>query len=52
MILVSALGPNPSFSIFGGLLFDFGVYWDRGMDSDLDQGLTKGFPYRQLHLLL
>ena len=44
MILVSALGPNPSFSIFGGLLFDFGVYWDRGMDSDLDQGLTKGFP--------
>ena len=36
-ILLSALGPNPSF--FGGLLFNLGVCWDRGLD--LDQGLTK-----------
>ena len=35
-ILLSALGPNPSF--FGGLLFNLGVCWDRGLD--LDQGLT------------
>ena len=40
MILVSALGLNPSFFLFGGLLFDLGVCWDRGLDSDLDQGLT------------
>ena len=36
MILVSALGPNPSFFHFWGLLFDLGACWD----SDLDQGLT------------
>ena len=24
----------------GGLLFDLGVCWDRGLDSDLDEGLT------------
>ena len=38
MILVSALGPNSSFFLFGGLLFYLGVCWDR--DLDLDQGLT------------
>ena len=36
VILVSALGPNPSFFHFWGLLFDLGACWD----SDLDQGLT------------
>ena len=36
VILVSAQGPNPFFSFFGGLLFDLGAYWDQ----DLDQGLT------------
>ena len=25
---------------FGGLLFDLGACWDRGLDLDLDQGLT------------
>ena len=38
VILVSALGPNPSFFLFGGLLFNLGVWWDRGLD--FDQGLT------------
>ena len=38
VILVSALGPNPSF--FRGLLFHLGACWDRGPDLDLDQGLT------------
>ena len=28
------------FSFFGELLFNFGVCWDRGLDLDLDQGLT------------
>ena len=41
VILVSAQGPNPSFFLFlGGLLFDFGACLDKGLDSDLDQGLT------------
>ena len=40
VILVSALGPNPSFFLFGGLLFNLGACWDRGPDLDLDQGLT------------
>ena len=40
VILVSALGPNPSFSFFGGLLFNLGACWDRGPELDLDQGLT------------
>ena len=40
VILVSALGPNPSFFFFGGLLFDLGACLDKGLDSDLDQGLT------------
>ena len=40
VILVSAQGPNPSFFFFGGLLFDLGASWDKGLDSDLDQGLT------------
>ena len=40
VILVSAQGPNPSFFIFGGLLFDLGACLDKGLDSDLDQGLT------------
>ena len=38
VILVSALGPNPSFFLFWGTLFNLGVCWDRGLD--LDQGLT------------
>ena len=38
VILVPALGPNPFISFFGGLLFNLGVCWDRGLD--LDQGLT------------
>ena len=40
VILVSALGPNPSFSFFWGLLFNLGACLDRGPDLDLDQGLT------------
>ena len=40
VILVLAQGPNPSFSFFGGLLFDLGACWDKGLDLDLDQGLT------------
>ena len=35
-IIVSAQGPNPSFFLGGGLLFDLGACWDK----DLDQGLT------------
>ena len=27
-------------SLFGGLLFDLGACLDKGLDSDLDQGLT------------
>ena len=42
VILVSALGPNPSFFLFWGLLFNLGACWDRGPDLDLDQGLTIG----------
>ena len=38
MIIVSAQGPNPSF--WGGILFDLGDCWDKGLDSGLDQGLT------------
>ena len=38
VILVAALGQNPYFSFFGGLLLDLRVCWDRGLD--LDQGLT------------
>ena len=41
VILVSAQGPNPSFLFFGGLLFVLGACWDKGLDSDLDQSLTK-----------
>ena len=37
VILESAQGPN---LFFRGLLFDLGVCWDRGLDLDLDQGLT------------
>ena len=37
VILVSAQGPNPSFSFFGGLFYHLGAYW---VDLDLDQGLT------------
>ena len=36
VILVSALGPNTSFF----LLYDLGVCMDRGLDLDLDQGLS------------
>ena len=40
VILVSAQGPNPSFFSFGGLLLNLGACLDKGLDSDLDQGLT------------
>ena len=40
VILVSAQGLNPFF-LGRGLLFDLGACWDKGLDSDLDQGLTK-----------
>ena len=41
VILVSAQGPNPSFFLFwGDFYFDLGACWDKGLDSDLDQGLT------------
>ena len=36
VIIVSALGPNPSFFLFWGTFFYLGVCWD----LDLDQGLT------------
>ena len=32
---------SKSFLFGGGLLFDLGACWDKGLDSDLDQGLTK-----------
>ena len=35
VILVSALGPNPSFFLFWGTFIQLG-----GLDLDLDQGLT------------
>ena len=28
------------FLFLGGLLFNLGACWDKGLDSDLDQGLT------------
>ena len=28
-------------SFLRGLLFNLGACWDKGLDSDLDQGLTK-----------
>ena len=40
VILVSAQGPNPSFSLFWGTFIQLGGCWDRGLDLDLDQGLT------------
>ena len=49
VILVSAQGPNPSFFFCGGLLFDFGACLDKGLDSDLDQGLTILEPPRNLY---
>ena len=36
VILVSALGSNTSYFLFWGTF----ITWDRGLDSDLDQGLT------------
>ena len=38
VIFASAIDLNPSFYLFGGLLFDLGVCWVRSLD--LDQGLT------------
>ena len=35
--VMAYLGRNPSFSLVGGLLFDWGVYWVRG------QNLRSGF---------
>ena len=40
VILVSAQGPNPSFFFFGGTFIQLGACWDKGLDSDLDHGLT------------
>ena len=45
VILVSAQGPNPSFFFFGVLLFDLGACLDKGLDSDLDQGLTNVYSW-------
>ena len=54
VILVSAQGPNPSFfSFFGGLLFDLGACLDKGLDSDLDQGLTINFTLNlEVHFII
>ena len=43
VIIESAQGLNPSFFFFGGLLFDLGACWDKGLD--LDQGLTIWISY-------
>ena len=43
VILESAQGPNPSFSLFWGTFIQLGGCWDRGLDLDLDQGLTIRF---------
>ena len=41
VILVSALGPNPSFFLFWGTFIQLGVCWDS--DLDLDQGLKESW---------
>ena len=42
VILVSALGPNPSFFLFfGGLLFDLGQGLGLGLGPGLDNKLKK-----------
>ena len=45
VILVSALGPNLFFPFLGDFYSTWGVCWDRGMDLDLDRGLTKSSLY-------
>ena len=40
VILVSALGPNPSFFLFWGTFIHLGGLLGQGPDLDLDQGLT------------
>ena len=40
VILESAQGPNPSFFLFWGTFIQLGICWGRGLDWDLDQGLT------------
>ena len=40
VILVSAQGPIPSFFFFRGTFIPLGTCLDKGLDSDLDQGLT------------
>ena len=40
------------FSFLGGLLFDLGASWDKGLDSDLDQGLTIHFNSLKVFYLL
>ena len=47
LILVSVPGPNPSFFHFWRLLVNLGVCWDRGLDLDLDQGLTITLGHRK-----
>ena len=44
VILVSALGPNPFFSFFGGLLIILGVCLDRGLDLDQGLKICQGSP--------
>ena len=46
MILVSSLGPNPSFFLFWGTFIRLGVHWDQ----DLDQGLT--IVYKNLPIIV
>ena len=52
VILVSAQGPNPSFLLFGGLLFDLGASWEKSLDSDLDQGLTIYLSKRNIWIMI
>ena len=40
VILVSAIGPNPSFFLFWGTFIQLGGLLGQGPDLDLDQGLT------------
>ena len=50
VILVSAQGQNPSFFFFCGTFIQLGTCLDKGLDSDLDQGLTTFTDLRQTDL--
>ena len=42
VILETAQGPNPSFFLFlGGLLFNLGACWDKGLRLGLGPGLDN-----------